>query len=246
MRSIVHLSGLHFGGIAPGVLAPLRDRVRRLEPHLVVVSGDLTESARAPQFREARAFLDTLPGPQVVVPGTSDVAPAAWFGPAGLARFRKYVSEDLEPEYGDDVMAVIGANTTQSPSEDATVAQERARRVRARIHGLDARMVKIVAGHEPLLDCGADILLTGKPRERQEHRNGATLPAPSPVIIRAAVPTANGARDDSFAFNALRITSSEAAVERWSWNAHSRRFEHAGTELHPLAQGRETQELPRT
>ena len=73
MRSIVHLSDLHFGRVDAGLLEPLRKRVVALAPHVVVVSGDLTQRAKPAQFREARAFLDTLPANQVVVPGNHDV-----------------------------------------------------------------------------------------------------------------------------------------------------------------------------
>ena len=65
MRVIAHLSDLHFGRVDPAVLGPLRKAVRELEPHAVVISGDLTQRAKAREFREARAFLDTLPGPQI-------------------------------------------------------------------------------------------------------------------------------------------------------------------------------------
>ena len=72
MRTLVHISDLHFGRTDPALLAPLRERIAKIAPHLVVVSGDLTQRARRWQFREAKAFLDTLPQPQIVVPGNQD------------------------------------------------------------------------------------------------------------------------------------------------------------------------------
>ena len=73
MRKLVHLSDLHFGRIDYRVLDPLVADVRAAGPHLVVVSGDLTQRARRAQFKEARRFLDALPSPQIVVPGNHDV-----------------------------------------------------------------------------------------------------------------------------------------------------------------------------
>ena len=73
MRTLVHLSDLHFGKVDATLLAPLRALVERLEPDVVVVSGDLTQRARSAQFQQARHFLDSLPGPQIVVPGNHDV-----------------------------------------------------------------------------------------------------------------------------------------------------------------------------
>ena len=49
MRTIAHLSDLHFGRIDETLLDPLRRRLEALRPDLVVVSGDLTQRARAKQ-----------------------------------------------------------------------------------------------------------------------------------------------------------------------------------------------------
>ena len=58
MRSIVHLSDIHFGSVDPLVVNPLIEAVNGLKPDLVAVSGDLTQRARSHQFKAARAFLD--------------------------------------------------------------------------------------------------------------------------------------------------------------------------------------------
>ncbi|HVL55812.1 MAG TPA: metallophosphoesterase, partial [Burkholderiaceae bacterium] len=73
MRTVLHLSDLHFGRLAEEVVGPLADAAARLRPDLIAVSGDLTQRARASQFRSARQFLDLLPGPKIVVPGNHDV-----------------------------------------------------------------------------------------------------------------------------------------------------------------------------
>jgi 3',5'-cyclic AMP phosphodiesterase CpdA len=46
MRTIAHISDLHFGRVDPAVLAPLAQAVAACAPDLVVVSGDLTQPAR--------------------------------------------------------------------------------------------------------------------------------------------------------------------------------------------------------
>jgi len=73
MRTIVHLSDLHFGRIDPLLPEPLVESVEAVRPDLVAVSGDLTQRARTEEFEQARAFLDALPSPQIVVPGNHDV-----------------------------------------------------------------------------------------------------------------------------------------------------------------------------
>ena len=55
MRTIVHLSDLHFGRVDHALLDPLVAAVAAARPDVVAVSGDLTQRARNSQFREARA-----------------------------------------------------------------------------------------------------------------------------------------------------------------------------------------------
>ena len=73
MRRIAHLSDIHFGRVDEQVVARAVEKINELEPDLVVVSGDLTQRARTREFAAARDFLDSLPKPQLVVPGNHDV-----------------------------------------------------------------------------------------------------------------------------------------------------------------------------
>ena len=116
MRTLVHLSDLHFGRVDPALLSPLRALVEHLEPDVVVVSGDLTQRARSAQFQQARVFLDSLPGPQIVVPGNHDVPLYNVFSRflTPLVKYRRHVTDDLSPEYVDEEIAVLGINTARS------------------------------------------------------------------------------------------------------------------------------------
>ena len=73
MRTLVHISDLHFGRVDPQLLAPLRTAIETIAPTVLVVSGDLTQRARNNEFADAAAYLKTLPTPQIVVPGNHDV-----------------------------------------------------------------------------------------------------------------------------------------------------------------------------
>lgn len=74
--TIVQISDIHCGH-------PLFDRelmdhaleeIEALRPDLVVVAGDLTSEGYAPQFREARRYLDRLEGLELlVIPGNHDL-----------------------------------------------------------------------------------------------------------------------------------------------------------------------------
>ncbi|MGB9178581.1 MAG: metallophosphoesterase, partial [Pyrinomonadaceae bacterium] len=116
MRTIVHLSDLHFGRVDYSVVKPLIEHVKEAKPDLVAVSGDLTQRARTAQFKEAREFLDALPQPQIIVPGNHDVPLhnvfARFLQP--LDKYRRHITDDLEPFYADEEIAVLGLNTARS------------------------------------------------------------------------------------------------------------------------------------
>src|SRR6476620_11455788 len=116
MRRIVHISDIHFGRVDYDVVERAVEKINELEPHLVVVSGDLTQRARSGQFVEAKAFLDRLPQPQIVVPGNHDVPMYNVFDRFvnPLEKFKKYITADLTPTYVDDEVAVVGINTARS------------------------------------------------------------------------------------------------------------------------------------
>src|SRR6266550_8876633 len=104
MRTLVHLSDLHFGRVDERLIKPLIAAVTEINPDLVAVSGDLTQRARSQQFREARAFLDALPQPQIVVPGNHDVPLhnllTRFLQP--LRKYRRYITNDLRPFHYDN------------------------------------------------------------------------------------------------------------------------------------------------
>ena len=116
MRTLVHLSDLHFGRVDPQVLSPLLVAVTAARPDLVVVSGDFTQRARGREFRDAARFLAQLPQPQLLVPGNHDVplynVMRRWLTP--LHRYRRYITDDLAPFYADAELAVLGINTARA------------------------------------------------------------------------------------------------------------------------------------
>src|SRR5436190_9660497 len=185
-RTLAHLSDIHFGTVNSEILDPLVDAIHRIAPHVVVVSGDLTQRARPAEFLEARAFLDQLPRPQIVVPGNHDVPLYNLYGRfvERLECYQLYITEDLEPEYVDEEIAVLGTNTARSLTwKGGRINGRQISRIKERLCGLDHQMTKIVVSHHPfdlphgfseshlvggarvamahLAECGADLLLAG-------------------------------------------------------------------------------------
>ena len=241
MRTVVHLSDLHFGRVDDQVLEPLRSRIHALEPHLVVVSGDLTQRAKPEQFRQAKAFLESLPKPQLVVPGNHDVPLYDVFRRflSPLGRYQRIVTADLEPEYIDGEIAVVGVNTARSlVFKGGRINDEQAERLRAKLCGLPERMTKIVVTHHPfnvphgsseedqivgrarmalerLAHCGADLLLSGHLHENHVSHTAERYPIAgvSALVVQAGTATSSRTRASPNSFNVLRIEPARVEVE---------------------------------
>ena len=152
MRSIVHLSDIHCGRVNHLAISPLIATIARIAPDVVAVSGDLTQRARPDEFKDARAFLDRLPTPQIVVPGNHDVPlhnlAARLLHP--LRRYRRYITDDLRPCYTDDEIAVLGVNTARSLTiKDGRINLEQVSWMSERFRACDPRVVKVVVTHHP-------------------------------------------------------------------------------------------------
>lgn len=115
LLSIVHLSDCHFGTILPGVCDGLVETVHELKPDLILITGDITQRARASQFRAAKHFTyRMLPTPMIAVPGNHDIPLLNPFGRfiSPYHGFKKLFKDQLEKDfiYGD--VLVTGLNST--------------------------------------------------------------------------------------------------------------------------------------
>ena len=108
---IFHASDVHFGRPHLHELSEaLVCFVHDLGPDAAVISGDLTQRAKASEYRAARAFLDALaPHPAITTPGNHDV-PLYRFWERLFTPYRKYrsiIGPDLDTLL--DVGAAPGA-----------------------------------------------------------------------------------------------------------------------------------------
>jgi 3',5'-cyclic AMP phosphodiesterase CpdA len=248
MRTVVHLSDLHFGRVDDALLRPLQDLIVRLDPQLVVVSGDLTQRARTAEFIAAREFLDTLPKPQIVVPGNHDVSLHNLFNRfvRPLDKYRQIVTKDLAPQYIDDEIAVFGINTARSLTfKNGRIATAELSRLRAQLAELPLPRIKIIVTHHPFdlpeqlnhhelagrapaamalfADTGADVLLAGHLHASHAGSSAARYPVAdyAALVVQAGTATSTRGRGESNSFNVLRIDSAVIAVERYHWLAAS-------------------------
>ncbi len=252
MRTLVHLSDLHFGRIDKALIAPLIQRVEAIAPDVLVVSGDLTQRARSAEFQAARDFLDALPKPQVVVPGNHDIPLHNVFNRfvRPLDRYRRYITADLEPTWSDAEIAVLGVNTARSATfKDGRISAEQIERLETRLRSAGADVIKVVVTHHPFdlpanygssdlvgrasiamrafAEHGVDLLLAG-----HHHASHAVDTAVrhrvggyAALAVQAGTATSTRGRGEVNSFNVIRIDSPRITVARFGWAEHAATFD---------------------
>ena len=245
MTRLAHLSDLHFGRTDGRVVDTLVDTLERLAPDLVVVSGDLTQRARAIQFAEARAFLSRLPAPAMVVPGNHDLAPlyhplSRLFRPR--ARFRRALPNhpDWPVWHGDDLV-VIGLDSTRHMRwisgklrdshlghvEDVLAAAPAGACRLAFLHHPPATAL---SGHpfEALAERGIDIVLTG--HIHRAHVEVIVGQGPSSCILaQASTACSTRLRDEANGFNLIHVAPPLVEITQHGWTGdtfHPHRHYH--------------------
>jgi 3',5'-cyclic AMP phosphodiesterase CpdA len=255
LRQILHISDIHFGPhhaceVAAGVL----DLVERRKPDLVAISGDLTQRAKPWQFRQARAFVDRLAAPAIVVPGNHDVPMYRFwervFRPYGA--YRKHFAAELEPVVEDDEMLVVGINSAHNWTvKDGRIRSSRLRQVAAMLEAAPSGQAKIVVVHHELVPAprfdtqsvlsgsreavevfarrGVELVLAGHLHQSYVMPSEAFYPLGQRpfMIIHAGTTTSHRGRGSErrrYTCNWVRIEGDEIAVSHLGWDADAGGF----------------------
>jgi 3',5'-cyclic AMP phosphodiesterase CpdA len=257
MRTLVHLSDLHFGRVDPALLDPLRALIERIAPNVVVVSGDLTQRAKRHEFAAARAWLDSLPGPRIIVPGNHDISLYNVYRRfvQPLKRYRRYITHELAPTYIDEEIAVLGVNTARSLTfKDGRVNREQVETICERLSGLPPEVTRIVVTHHPFdlpksfdeqdlvdrapmamaafAECGVDLLLAG---HLHASHAGSTaeryqISEYAALVVQAGTATSTRGRGEVNSFNVIRVESERVEVDRYGWDMVGADFSLVKTE----------------
>jgi 3',5'-cyclic AMP phosphodiesterase CpdA len=244
MRTIVHVSDIHFGRIDPATVQPLRDAIARAMPDLVAVSGDLTQRARRQEFAAAKEFLESLPFHRLVVPGNHDVPlyNVVTRFTVPLARYRRTITDDLSPIYRDDEMIVIGVNTARSWTwGEGRINARQVDDVVAHLSGAPRDLIRIVVTHHPfdlpegvgeerllgratmamakLSTAGADLFLAGHLHVSHIGHTAERyqIAGHSALVVQAGT-VSTRSRGEQPSFNVLRIQRPEISVARMVWD----------------------------
>jgi 3',5'-cyclic AMP phosphodiesterase CpdA len=155
VRTIAHISDLHFGREDRRVVSALEEELTDDRPDLIVVSGDLTQRARRREFEAARDFLQRLGAPVLAVRGNHDIP---LFDVARrllqpLDRYRRYINANDNPFYVDDEVAVLGLNTARRSElrGDGRISLVQMSLLRRRFEPLPPRLARVLVAHHPFL-----------------------------------------------------------------------------------------------
>jgi 3',5'-cyclic AMP phosphodiesterase CpdA len=258
-RRVLHCSDIHVGRrfqIEPA--RKLVEAAARLAPDAVVVSGDVTMRARSGQYRRARALLEALPHPLVVIPGNHDIPlynlPMRLVAP--FANYRRWIA-DLDDGAVDLGVCALWSVNTINPfvhqkgrlSDGDLAAIEQWSRT------LPAHTWRVVVVHQHFANTPDNPRpgIYARARERLErlaragvhlvvhghvHQSGVFTGAeffpdfPVPIVVAAAgTPSSGRTRggERSYQFNLLAFERTRFAVQVWNWNAQRSDFEPGET-----------------
>jgi 3',5'-cyclic AMP phosphodiesterase CpdA len=152
MRTIIHLSDLHFGKVDYKRIKPLLLLIKEINPDLVVISGDLTQRAKEEEFEEAKAFLAKIDKPLFVVPGNHDIPLYNIFKRIyrPFKRYFTFISPHLAPIYRDNEMALIGINSVRRWTiSSGRISKKQIEQAEEYFKAIKNDCLKIVVCHHP-------------------------------------------------------------------------------------------------
>lgn len=263
MKILAHISDLHFGREDPEVAEGLVKDLHRLDPLLVVNSGDFTQRARNSQYRSAAGYIERLPTPQLNVPGNHDIplfdVIRRFFSP--LKRYKKFISDDLFPTYEDAGLMVLGINTARSFTwKSGRISTGQVRQMEQILSKRPNTLFKVVVTHHPFIPppdqantklvgraekglevlerCGVDLLLAGHLHHGYTGDVRTFYPTTRRSIIVAQAGTAisHRVRHEPNAYNVIRLEQDSIEVEVKQWNGKN--FAEAGIMNFVLKDGR--------
>ena len=251
MRTLLHVSDLHFGRVDRSLVEPLLARAHELAPDLVVVSGDFTQRARRREYKAAHAFLERLPAPRLVVPGNHDIP--LWdvirrFA-SPLGRYRHYITDELAPFYQDDEIAVLGINTARSFTRKyGRINADQIAHAREVFGEVKGDVVKIVVTHHPfdlppgshsrlvgrsamamrgLAAAGVDLILSG---HLHLQYTGLTakryqIDGYSALLAQTGTTISTRGRGEANSFNCIRVERGAITIQPYNWEPARGQFD---------------------
>jgi 3',5'-cyclic AMP phosphodiesterase CpdA len=265
MRTIAHISDLHFGYNDSLLAKKLSESLAQIRPNVLVVSGDLVEHATGAEFQAARDFLDSLPGPQIIVPGNHDLPfYNLWRRfTEGLDKYRRFITEDLEPAFVDDELAIVGADSAHLyPVKGGKITDSQLDDLVTLFSGFPSDLIRVLVTHHPFdlpepsnphllighsrravtrLAPVVDILLAGHVHLSSTGSTSTRykLEGHAMAFVQAGTAISDRNKGENNSFNVIHTGSVESrekqiVVDRYSWTKEDNHFDCKGSKEYRL------------
>jgi 3',5'-cyclic AMP phosphodiesterase CpdA len=248
VRTIAHISDLHFGRHSATVAEDLLASIDESSPDLVALSGDFTQRARQIEFAQAHRFLSRIAPPKLVVPGNHDVPLYNLLGRflTPFEKYNRYISPVGLPTcfFGDDEIAVLGLNTARRfTHKNGRVSVEQIAQIRQVFGEASPDLFKILVTHHPLgmpsgaaplelagrsslalqtiATAGVHLLLSGHHHRALSGHGETELGCKNSVLIlHAGTAISTRIRGlEGNTYNLVRLSGSHLAVGVMQWSA---------------------------
>jgi 3',5'-cyclic AMP phosphodiesterase CpdA len=211
---------------------------RVLAPDLIVLSGDITQRARAHQFAAAAEFVRRLPTSRtLVIPGNHDIPLFDLFTrfTDPYRGYKKAFGADMEPMFSTDDCLVLSVNATRRHRHtDGEISDEQRERVSRELRKATRLQLRVVVLHQPVAvpraaevhnvahgsaeavrawcEAGADVILAGHihlPFVLPLHELVSSLPRPLWAVNAGTAVSSRTRRDAGNSVNVLRTSRVE-------------------------------------
>ena len=183
---VLHVSDLHIGARRalhePELEGAIAKLVERIDPALVLATGDLTHRGRRREHEAAARLLRSLGPPLLVVPGNHDIPflPPARFAHAWDEFEREW--QTTEPLFATQALHVVGLNSVRPwRHQSGGIRDAQLAAATTRLHGGEAGALRIVALHHQL--AGAPWRTRKKPVARRSHVLATLVTSGAELIV---------------------------------------------------------------
>jgi 3',5'-cyclic-AMP phosphodiesterase len=154
---IAQVSDVHFGGplSLPAVtMGEVVERIRGIDPDVVVVAGDLTTTGYEWEYEEAAEWLATIEFPKIIIPGNHDgrnvgrVHFRRLFGDPFM-RYRQPFKPERAERLGATGYTIVSLDSSEPDLDEGRVGEERYPWIREQLDEPDD--IKIVVVHHHLV-----------------------------------------------------------------------------------------------
>jgi len=171
-RRVLHVSDLHIGARKalhePELERAIGELVERVDPALVLATGDLTHRGRRAEHEAAARFLRSLGPELLVIPGNHDIpaAPPARFTHPWREFEREWTT--TEPVFAEHGLHVVGLNSARPwRHQSGAIRESQLAAAATRLETANAGALRVVALHHQLV--GAPWRTRKKPVSRRTH-----------------------------------------------------------------------------